>query len=105
MKHLDTKTAGKYARGAALNAHMNNIKNMALYSADEIKRAVTALDLLDSAYANTGQYINYRPKFISVTVKNPVARDNILVKQLLDLFAEQGSQVVSTPQGIIVRLA
>ena len=66
MKELETKAAGRYAFAAAMDAQRRNSNNKSHFSADEIRRALTVRDLLDTAFGYNRLYINYRKKFIAV---------------------------------------
>jgi len=103
MKELDTKRAGGFALAAVLDAQRRNSNNKSLYTQEQIRRALSVRDLLDSAFSYHSLYINYRKKFIAVKVEGARARDR-MSKQVIELFEQQGYGVVSTQQGIIVRL-
>ena len=103
MKELDTKDAGGYAYAAARDAQRQNSNNKSTYSQDQIRRALTVRDLLDSAYSYTNLYINYRKKFIAIKAEGARARDR-MAKEVVALFESNGYLVASTPQGLIVRI-
>ena len=103
IKELETKDAGRFAYAAAVDAQRRNTNNKSHYSAEQIRSAVTVRDLLDSAFNHTSLYINYRLKWISVKAEGARAKD-ALAKQVLALFGERGYSVVSTPQGMTVRI-
>ena len=103
MKELDTKQAGRFALAAVLDARRRNTNNKSLYSQDQIRKALSVRDLLDYAFSYTSLYINYRQKFISIKVEGARARDT-MAKKVIALFETQGYGVVSTQQGIIVRV-
>ena len=103
MKELDTKQAGRFALAAVLDARRRNTNNKSLYSQDQIRKALSVRDLLDYAFSYTSLYINYRQKFISIKVEGARARD-AMAKKVITLFETQGYGVVSTQQGIIVRV-
>ena len=103
MKELDTKDAGSYAYAAARDAQRQNSNNKSTYSQDEIRRALTVRDLLDSAYSYTNLYINYRKRFIAIKAEGARARDR-MAKEVVALFESNGYLVASTPQGLIVRI-
>ncbi len=104
MKELDTKDAGTYAYAAARDAQRQNSNNKSTYSQDQIRRALTVRDLLDSAFSYTNLYINYRKQFIAIKAEGHRARD-AMAKQVVELFESNGYLVASTPQGMIVRIA
>jgi hypothetical protein len=103
MKELDTKDAGSYAYAAARDAQRQNSNNKSTYSQDQIRRALTVRDLLDSAYTYTNLYINYRKKFIAVKAEGARARD-AMAKEVVKLFETNGYLVAQSPQGLIVRI-
>ena len=103
MKELDTKDAGSYAYAAARDAQRQNSNNKSTYSQDQIRKALTVRDLLDSAYSYTNLYINYRKKFIAIKAEGARARDR-MAKEVVALFESNGYLVASTPQGLIVRI-
>jgi hypothetical protein len=103
MKELDTKDAGKFAFAAAMDAQRRNSNNKSTYSQEQIRKAVTARDLLDTAFSYSKLYINYRAKFIAIKAEGARARDS-MAKEVVRLFESNGYGVVSTPQGMIVRI-
>ncbi len=104
MKELDSKDAGQFARAAAMDAQRQNSNNKSTYSQDQIRRALTVRDLLDSAFSYRSLYINYRKRFIAVKADGARAKD-AMAKQVVELFETNGYIVASTPQGVIVRIA
>ena len=104
MKELDTKDAGGYAYAAARDAQRQNSNNKSTYSQDQIRKALTVRDLLDSAFTYKNLYINYRQKFIAIKAEGARAR-NSMAREVVDLFESNGYLVASTPQGVIVRIA
>ena len=103
MKELDTKDAGRYAFAAVMDANRRNSNNKSFYSQEQIKKAITVRDLIDTAFSYSNLYINYRQKFIAIKAEGARARDS-LAKDVVDLFETNGYGVVSTPQGMIVRI-
>ena len=103
MQELDTKDAGSFARYAAIDAERRNSNNKTHYSQDEIRRALSVRDLLDTAFRYNSLYINYRKKFIAVKAEGARAKDR-MAREVIALFESNGYTVVSTPQGIIVRI-
>jgi hypothetical protein len=103
MKDLDTKDAGQFARFAAIDAQRRNSNNKSHYTAEQIRKAITARDLLDTAFSYSKLYINYRQKFIAIKAEGARAKDT-LAKEVVKLFESNGYGVVSTPQGMIVRI-
>ena len=103
MKELETKAAGVFAYAAAMDAQRRNTNNKSTYTQDEIRRALTVRDLLDSAFSYKTLYINYRQKFIAVKAEGARAKD-AMAREVIALFESNGYTVVSTPQGIIVRI-
>jgi hypothetical protein len=103
MKELDTKDAGSYAYAAARDAQRQNSNNKSHYTQDQIRKALSVRDLLDSAFTYKNLYINYRQKFIAVKAEGARARDS-MAKEVINLFESNGYLVASTPQGVIVRI-
>ena len=103
MQELDTKDAGSFARYAAIDAERRNSNNKTHYSQVEIRRALSVRDLLDTAFRYSSLYINYRKKFIAVKAEGAQAKST-LAREVIALFESNGYTVVSTPQGIIVRI-
>ena len=104
MKELDTKDAGSYAYAAARDAQRKNSNNKSHYTQDQIRKALSVRDLLDSAFTYKNLYINYRQKFIAIKAEGARARDS-MAKEVVELFESNGYLVASTPQGVIVRIA
>jgi len=103
LKELDTKEAGIFAFAAAMDAQRRNSNNKSLYSQEQVRKAVTARDLIDTAFVYTKLYINYRKTFIAVKAEGARRKDS-MAREVLALFESNGYGVVSTPQGLIVRI-
>lgn len=103
MIELETKSAGGFARAAAMDAQRRNSNNKSRYSQEQIRRAVTARDLLDTAFSYSKLYINYRQKFIAIKAEGARAKD-AMAREVVKLFELNGYGVVSTPQGMIIRI-
>ena len=104
MKELDTKDAGQFAFYAAMDAQRRNSNNKSAYSQEQIRKALTVRDLLDSAFSYKTLYINYRQKFIAVKAEGARARDS-MAREVVKLFESNGYDVAQSPQGLIVRIA
>lgn len=104
MKQLQYRDAEDNARGAALNAYYRNREMACTYSREQQCLAQRALDLLDCAYAYAESYINYRKKFIAVKLEGALRRDRKLAAEAVSILEGKGYTVVSTPQGIVVRI-
>jgi hypothetical protein len=104
MKQLNYRDADDNKRGAALNAYFRNREMAATYTVAQQCLAQRALDLLDTAYAYAESYINYRKKFIAVKIAGCIRRDKALAKEAVSILEGKGYTVVSTPQGIVVRI-
>ena len=104
MKELDTKDAGTYARAAAMDAQRQNSNNKSHYTQEQVRKALTVRDLLDSAFSYKTLYINYRKKFIAVKAEGARAKD-AMAREVVALFESNGYTVASTPQGLLVRIA
>jgi len=103
IKELETKDAGRYAFAAALDAQRRNSNNKSHYTAEQIQRAVTARDLIDTAFSYTKLYINYRQKFIAIKAEGARRKDS-MASEVVKLFDDRGYSVVTTPQGLIIRI-
>ena len=104
MKELETKQAGGFAYAAAQDAQRQNSNNKSHYTQEQIRRALSVRDLLDSAFSYKNLYINYRAKFIAVKAEGARAKD-AMAKEVVALFESNGYDVAATPQGVIVRIA
>jgi hypothetical protein len=104
MKELETKAAGGFAYAAAIDAQRRNSNNKSHYSQEQIRRALSVRDLLDTAFSYSKLYINYRAKFIAVKAEGARAKSR-MAKEVVSLFESNGYTVASTPQGVIVRIA
>ena len=104
MKELETKAAGQFARAAAMDAQRKNSNNKSHYTQEQIRKALTVRDLLDSAFSYKNLYINYRARFIAVKAEGARAKDR-MAQEVVALFESNGYTVASTPQGVIVRIA
>ena len=104
MKELDTKEAGGFAFAAAMDAQRRNSNNKSHYTQEQIRRALTVRDLLDSAFSYKSLYINYRQKFIAVKAEGARARDS-MAREVVKLFEANGYTVAQTAQGLLVRIA
>jgi hypothetical protein len=104
MKQLNYRDAEDNKRGAALNAYYRNREMAATYSLSQQCLAQRALDLLDTAYAYAESYINYRKKFIAVKIEGAIKRNKSLAQEAVSILEGKGYSVVSTPQGIVVRI-
>ena len=104
MKELDTKEAGTYAFAAARDAERQNSNNKSHYTQEQVRKALSVRDLLDSAFSYKTLYINYRKKFIAVKAEGARAKD-AMAKEVVELFESNGYTVAQTPQGLLVRIA
>jgi len=103
-KEIGTVGAGYFARGAAINAEMRNRELSHSYSSEQRAKAATARDLIDTAYAYSNIYINYRKTFIAIKVESARVRDKRFAKEMEDIFASQGYTKVVSDQGVVYRL-
>jgi hypothetical protein len=104
MKQLNYRDADDNKRGAALNAYFRNREMACTYTREQQCLAQRALDLLDTAYAYADSYINYRKKFIAVKISGCIRRDKVMAREAISILESKGYGVVSTPQGIVVRI-
>lgn len=104
MKQLQYRDAEDNRRGAALNAYYRNREMACTYTPAQQCLAQRALDLLDTAYAYAQSYINYRKKFIAVKIEGALKRDRKMAAEAVSILEAKGYTVVSTAQGIVVRI-
>ncbi len=104
MKQLRYRDAEDNGRGAAINAYFRNRELACTYTREQQCLAQRALDLLDTAYAYAESYINYRKKFIAVKIEGAIKRDRRLAAEAVSILEGKGYEVVSTPQGMVVRI-
>jgi len=104
MRELDTEKAGQYAYAAAIDAQRRNNNNRSHYTSAQIRSALSVRDLIDTAFSYQNLYINYRQKFIAIKAEG-ARRKDALANEVLELFETSGFDVVSTPQGLIVRIS
>jgi hypothetical protein len=104
MQQLGYRDAEDNARGAAVNAYFRNREMACTYTREQQCLAQRALDLLDTAYAYADSYINYRKRFIAVKIAGAIKRDRLLAQQAVSILESKGYTIVSTAQGIVVRI-
>lgn len=104
MKQLRYRDAEDNKRGAALNAYYRNREMACTYTREQQCLAQRALDLLDTAYAYANSYINYRKRFIAVKLEGALRRDKNMAREAVSILEARGYEVVSTAQGIVVRI-
>jgi len=105
MRTINTLAADdNNKRGAALNAYFRNREMACTYTREQQCLAQRALDILDTAFAYAESYINYRKKFIAVKIAGQQARNTKIGLDALNILEDKGYDVVSTPQGIVVRI-
>lgn len=104
-KELDTKSAGYYARAAAIDARMRAIKQWSFYTAAERAKAERIKLGLEMCYSARGVYINPRNKFITIKIDSPRVRDRKNLALLEADYAAQGITKIATAQGISYRIA
>ena len=101
---LDTKKAGFYARGAAIDARMRNIAMASKYS-DAQKIQAERMKLgLEMVYASNGIYINFRLKFITIKLESPMVRDRKTLALLEQDYEKAGITKQVSAQGVIYRI-
>lgn len=100
--HDNTKAPVKWF--AVVDAAKRNLKYKQQYSERQQTRAVAIKDLLDCAFYHSGIYINYRKKFVAVKISAPQVKNPAVRNALFELCQDNGYRVVSTDQGMIVRL-
>jgi hypothetical protein len=104
MKSLKYLSADENSKGAAIRARLYNQEHSHRWTPAEKCRAQTALDVLHTAYAFAQSYINYRKTFISIKLSGVLRRDRALAQEAQEIMALRGYTVISTPQGMIIRI-
>ena len=103
MKELETKEAGQFAFAAVMDAQRRNSNNKSHYSPEQIRKALIVQDLIDTAFSYRSLYVNYRQKFIAIKAEGARAKD-AMAREVIKLFEANGYGVVTTPQGMIIRI-
>lgn len=104
MKQAFYRDADDKAKGAAINAQYRNREMAMTYNPTQLCSAQRAFDLLDTAYSYARSYVNYRKKFIAVKLERQTARNRKTAQEVLSILEDKGYSVVSTPQGLVVRI-
>jgi hypothetical protein len=104
MKQLNYRDADDNKRGAALNAHYRNREMAMSYTPAQQCMAQRALDILDEGFAYDESYINYRKKFMAVKIEGAIKRNRKKAAEIIGILEDRGYSVVSTAQGIVVRI-
>lgn len=105
MKQLKYLSADENSKGAAIRARIYTQEHSHRWTLAEKSRAQTVVDVLHTAYAFAEHYINYRKTFISIKITGMIRRSKELAKQADAIIQERGYTVISTPQGMIIRIA
>jgi hypothetical protein len=100
---LDTKAAGGFAYAAAMDAERINNKWRSSYTSEQRSRVLKAQDLLDFAYSFHEMYVNFRKGFATIKLESARVKDGIMLRQVEDLFEDQGVEKCITAQGVIYR--
>lgn len=104
IKVIDTKSAGRYAYAAAINASRYSDECRMLYTNSQRAKAETFLDVVCAAYSGRNAYITYRKSYMTVKVDAPTLRDRHMRDVLDAICAERGYQKVVSAQGITYRM-
>lgn len=108
MLTIDTefKSAGQFARGAAINAIYRDRENKMTYSAREQARAETVRDLVGIAFPTSECFVNYRKTFIAVKISKPIkARMISSQAQMFEsVMDDYGAKKVITDTSIVYRI-
>jgi hypothetical protein len=102
IKQIDSTEASS-KQFAFLDASRRNSEMQYLYTTEQRNTAITAADLLDSAY-NGKLYINYRKQFIAIKLETPTVKDPVMLKKIEELFEERQYTKLISSQGIIYRI-
>lgn len=89
---------------ARRDADRTNRERAATYSWQERSEAQKAVDLLDMVYGYRNIFTNYRQKFISIKIEDPVIKNKNLRHEVEEILQEKGFTKVITPQGVTYRI-
>jgi len=101
---LDTKNAGFYARAAAMDARMRNIKMSSGYTDAQKVQAERMKLGLEMVYSTNEIHINFRLKFITIKLESPLVRDRKNLALLEKDYNRAGITKQISAQGIIYRI-
>lgn len=106
MKVVESEvaSAGYYAAAAAADARMRNAIGITHFSDMQVARANRMKYVLELCYKSAGIYINYRRKFITVKVSDPVVSNRKMLDALTRDWETEGIYKVATQQGILFRI-
>lgn len=103
ITELDSKSAGQYARAAAIRADQYSRECRMRYTPAQHAVAETFRDVVELAYAGRA-YITYRKTYVTVKVERPVLRDRRVRTEVDAVAAERGYVKTISAQGIAYRV-
>lgn len=94
------------AWAAWVDAQEKNEENCLLWSEAKQKEALEILNQARDAYMRSQVYLNYRKKYITVKIADPVAADKITpeARAFRDLVTQREYQVEETYRKILIRI-
>jgi len=104
MLQANFVSADENAQKAAVNAYFRNKQYKHTYTNAQRNAAQCALDILHTAFAYVNSYVNYRKTCMAVKITKQVAHNNDTAQLALSILQDKGYKVVSTQQGLIVRI-
>jgi len=103
-KELNSRAAGVYAWAAAQDAERYSDECRMRYTPAQRARAETFKDLVEMAYTNVGDKLNYRKKVVVVKVEHGQVRDRKMAQEIDTIVAERNYEKTVTPQGFNFRI-
>jgi hypothetical protein len=100
---LNNKSAGQYARSAAIRADMYSRECRLRYTAAQHAQVETFGDVVMLAYSGRC-YITYRKTYITVKVEYATVRDRKTVSDVDSIAGDRGYQKTRSPQGVAYRV-
>lgn len=102
-KELNTRSAGRYAYAAAIDANRYSDECRMRYNGAERARVDTFVDLVNMAYS-ARVFTNYRKKWVQVYLKDVIVRDRKWARELDHIIAERDYEKVRTESGVTIRM-
>ena len=102
-KELNTRSAGRYAYAAAVDANRYSDECRMRYNGSERARVETFVDLVNMAYS-ARVFTNYRKKWVQVFLKDVIVRDRKWARELDNIIEERNYEKVRTESGVSIRM-
>ena len=102
-KELNTRSAGRYAYAAAIDANRYSDECRMLYNGAERARVDTFVDLVNMAYS-ARVFTNYRKKWVQIYLKDVIVRDRKWARELDNIIAERNYEKARSESGVTIRM-